>query len=61
MKLRNDKVHLKKKPRRQESEYEKLMKEIGYDSPDVSSTSESGEESAGDDDNLDAFLFAKDV
>jgi hypothetical protein len=61
MKLRNDKVHLKKKPRRQESEYEKLMKEIGYDSPDVSATSESGEESAGDDDNLDAFLFAKDV
>ena len=61
MKLRNDKVHLKKKLRRQESEYEKLKKEIGYDSPDVSDTSESEEESAGDDDDLDEFLHAKDV
>ena len=43
-KLRNNKVHLKKKLCRQESEYKKLKKEIGYDSPDVSDTSESGGE-----------------
>ena len=43
-KLRSHKVHLKKKLCRQESEYKKLKKEIGYDSPDVSDTSESGDD-----------------